>query len=446
MNVSLNYIVIGLPQSKPCQIKATLSAFKGEIAKMARGAFAGDIRDALGLDVDPSKIRLWTPLNDLHQSELRSFVVTPADIKAKATLIPDGDTLWKHLVQAWKNKELVHILVTISEDYHECPTPPSRGLRQDAMDTLTKATAKLGLTKVPVLETGTWKVNEGRHWDLVKAGERYSEDVAAKKEAPAPAVVLGAALLDFGCAHDKRTAPYTALSYADNLSPTGMRLHLDGQGASRAYRIWVSWLRHTTADPLLQSGSIDASGGAAGDPADIARRVSFPRPYGAAPRVVVALSGLSVGGAASGGWWDVQAYATDVGGAGFTLNVERSRGGAEPLAGTQVHWFAYPAGGVPGLRIASGTFTSLGKLNTNQPAPGAVNGEASGSVQFEREFDEAPQVFVAITQFRAARAHNLRVRAKAQNVTARGMDWKLEKWDDTKLESATASWIAFSRD
>jgi len=372
-----------------------------------RGSFAQAIEKEFGIAVAARRIRLWAPSRAIGIAE----VVPPEGVERileAATVIPYGRTL---AASAKLHEDDVHVLVTITPD--------------PVVQIAEPGPAELAVPEVPAVDTGCWVINPGRKADTVGEGERHATEVATPAcRGGLAGIVLGMSLLYF----DSSRGAFSARASADNIRQKSMRLHLDSRDASRLFHADVAWLRHGL-HPALQSGSVDAVNAGGAHLSEVWHRVKFEDQYAAPPRVLVVLSGLTVG---EGAHWDVCAFATDVCARAFTVRMGRTRGGA-PLGATQVHWFAFPEGGLPGLPMCAGTRSVGGDGGT-------------GRVLFEPGmFAEPPRVFVAVSQFRARRVAGayFSLRVEVRDVTADGMEWALPRWDATVLESATMVYLAF---
>ncbi|KAG8703282.1 hypothetical protein FRC09_004260 [Ceratobasidium sp. 395] len=63
-------------------------------------------------------------------------------------------------------------------------------------------------------------------------------------------------------------------------------------------------------------------------------------------------------------------------------------------------------------------------------------------VTFDKSFGSVPKVVVWFQEFEFDKAHNWRLQASAENITATGFTLKLSTWGDSKLYKAGVTWIA----
>jgi hypothetical protein len=63
-------------------------------------------------------------------------------------------------------------------------------------------------------------------------------------------------------------------------------------------------------------------------------------------------------------------------------------------------------------------------------------------VSFERSFSAPPVVQLGVVGVDSSREHNLRLRVKAENITAAGFTLVVETWWETALFGVDVSWLA----
>jgi len=64
------------------------------------------------------------------------------------------------------------------------------------------------------------------------------------------------------------------------------------------------------------------------------------------------------------------------------------------------------------------------------------------TVTFEHPFSSPPIVHLGVVGVDASRDHNLRLRTRAENITAAGFTLVLETWLESQLWSVDVSWLA----
>jgi len=166
---------------------------------------------------------------------------------------------------------------------------------------------------------------------------------------------------------------------------------------------------------------------------DVIERINFKLPFASPPKVFAVLSGFSLAG---DNHWDIRVFANSVDSRGFTINIIKTRE-SRGLGNGQVHWIAFPEGGIPGMKMCCGDLRSKDgtHITSTSPSYGHVDFDGMG-------FAKTPHIFLALSQFDAQSSKNLRIDLPSSNVTATGMDWRISTWGDTKIYSATASYLA----
>jgi H-type lectin domain len=85
-------------------------------------------------------------------------------------------------------------------------------------------------------------------------------------------------------------------------------------------------------------------------------------------------------------------------------------------------------------------------MNTETPGWPLAEGEAlrtfSQEVTFERLFAHPPIVQVGLSGVDASRDHNLRVRVRAEAITAAGFTLVVETWLASQVYEVNVSWLA----
>ncbi|KAJ2911719.1 hypothetical protein MD484_g8695, partial [Candolleomyces efflorescens] len=176
----------------------------------------------------------------------------------------------------------------------------------------------------------------------------------------------------------------------------------------------------------------------------VAVGLSMVDPFRDGPPIIFAcLSGIELVGK-----WAVRVYTTNIDHAGFTCGIVNSGeedGSSGNLRSAAVTWIAIPGSEVMKKRnVWMGSFaTDAGvSFDLDKFGPGGYKGH----VDFGLKFKRVPKIFVGLRQFCGINDRNFRLTASTLNVTTAGMDWKLEKWGDTKLLSAGANFLAVDAD
>ncbi|KAF4467213.1 metalloprotease [Fusarium albosuccineum] len=174
------------------------------------------------------------------------------------------------------------------------------------------------------------------------------------------------------------------------------------------------------------------------------KAIQFSPPYLVAPRLALGLKLLDIANSAN---MRVRAAAARVTEDQFALNIDS-------WADTQLYnasatWLEFSADETDYQgKLVSVPATTLDyrPLNTfPTPDKGGVRRDTEHFDFPDGKYTESPNVLVWLSALDLDRGHNWRVRAKATNVTASGFDLDIETWADTKLYSATASWVAYPK-
>lgn len=64
---------------------------------------------------------------------------------------------------------------------------------------------------------------------------------------------------------------------------------------------------------------------------------------------------------------------------------------------------------------------------------------------FEKPLERKPHVFLSINSLDSSQAHNLRYKILAEDVSKNGFTAAFKTWSDTRISSASISWVAFSQ-
>ncbi|KAG2003784.1 hypothetical protein CC2G_004362 [Coprinopsis cinerea AmutBmut pab1-1] len=425
-SVTLNYVFIDpgcLEASEtPMPITIPRTLFEGKL-RPCREVFATEISTEFGLEVAAGKVKFWKPMESLT-------VDVPADptwsgiiseFRETFAQIPFTRSLSRALQQTFTNSDLIHVAVTASSipksDTHRTDPPAS------ASTAAPDGPPAYSFVH-PMITRGEYETNEGerrRSWRSITYGERHMTDITITPRSTIPSILLGLNTIDIGAGPD---GSMDFSSHASSLASSSFRLHVDSWGKTSLYNARMHWLV-VNSSPSIQIGCVDT---ACDKPqktdGDFVQRVTFTRPFNAPPKVLVALSGFSLGEGTDVKNWEIRASATNVDSRGFTINIYK-----EGRGHGQIHWLAFPEGGVPNVTMCSGDF----RFNSSS---------SEGNIDFEFAFKKPPLLFVALNQFKADRSKNLRIEISTSSVTGLGMKWKIRSWSNTVLTSAAASFVA----
>ncbi|KAG8901688.1 hypothetical protein FRC01_009770, partial [Tulasnella sp. 417] len=164
---------------------------------------------------------------------------------------------------------------------------------------------------------------------------------------------------------------------------------------------------------------------------ETSRRINFQRPFTAPPKVVVFLKSFDTG---SGSSTRVSTYASKIDAEGFTIHILTWHD--TTLYTAIAGWVAYPK---DEEYIYSGTVNTAEVRSYSNPQLKTQN-----RAQFEgAKFLKNPTIFMAFNSIDISTKSNLRIEAYADNVSADGMTWHIDSWEDTIVWSCGASYIAF---
>jgi len=220
-------------------------------------------------------------------------------------------------------------------------------------------------------------------------------------------------------------------SHASNVKNDRFNINVNTWADTKLYEGGCTWLEIGENNTDFQFGTFNTLEDYSWDDPQThhTRLITFPRPYSAPPRMVVWLTVLEMRNTSD---WRVKTYETNVTKTGFTIHIE-SLGDSVLNFGTAT-WVAYPADR-PG--ISSGRCSTL---DTRPPDhPQLYN---CGYVNFGNIFAAPPRVLLAINSLEISSKNCLRLKTNASNISATGMIWHIDSWDDTILYSAGASYIA----
>lgn len=240
-----------------------------------------------------------------------------------------------------------------------------------------------------------------------------------------PGIPVGLMWLDAGNNNNIRVQ-----CYSSNIDETYFEINIDTWSGTQLYQASCAWMEIGPSHPDFQYGTYNTLEDHSWKDyrATNTRKVVFLHEYDVPPKVVVWLSALDML------WnrnWRVRAYATHITTTGFTLHIDTW--GDSVLYSAAASWVSHPPD-MPG--VVSGSFS------TSDPS-GVTQLSTTGFAAFDRGvFDFPPRTIMGINSLDIDRDRNLRIAVGATAVHANGMAWHLNSWGDTKLYSASASYIA----
>ncbi|KAH7264607.1 metalloprotease [Fusarium solani] len=170
------------------------------------------------------------------------------------------------------------------------------------------------------------------------------------------------------------------------------------------------------------------------------KEIQFSPPYLVTPRLALGLKLLDVGNSAN---IRVRAAAVRLAEDRFALNIDSWAD--TQLYNAAVTWLEFAADETD---YQVGEFSTLDYRPLNTFPTPDKDGIRRDTEHFDfpdGKYTEGPNVLVWLSALDFDNGHNWRVRAKATNVTPSGFDLDIETWEDTKLYSATASWVAYPK-
>lgn len=244
-----------------------------------------------------------------------------------------------------------------------------------------------------------------------------------------PGLVIGLTALDIGGDTIVRATAFASMIQRDRFE-----IHLDSWHDTKLYGAGCSWLQLEADDKDFQYGSYNTieDHPSSAEQMCNTRKIVFKRPYASPPQVVVWLTAFALG---SGSSWRITSFATDVTAVGFTIHIDTWAD--SKLYRAAASWIAYP----PDRQgVASGNFSTLDLHSWAQPQSFNSAYEAFGN----KIFQKPPRTFVALNSLDISHGQGMRLAVKVDNVSAAGMSWHLDSGSDTVLNSAGASYLAFS--
>jgi hypothetical protein len=247
-----------------------------------------------------------------------------------------------------------------------------------------------------------------------------------------PRVAVGLEMLDLEQDRNIRIK-----ASATNIRSDNFTLAIDSWADTIMYSAGCSWLELGAGTDDIQTGVFRTT--------DIRpwhevqerneQRVTFDRSFAdnRPPKVVVWLSALDMD---KGFNWRAKAYASDITARGFTVHVDSWE--ETKLYSAWVTWVAYPSNST---EICSGQFGTGDIRPWYQPRHHNTGQVAFGD---NVKFEKTPQVVAALSSLDYEHGINLRLWLKTSAVTTRGFAWTLESWEDSKMYSSSAMYIAFA--
>lgn len=216
---------------------------------------------------------------------------------------------------------------------------------------------------------------------------------------------------------------------------------LDGSSWCKRYTQTTASLVVPINDEGIQAGfwSMPIRTPTAGAQADffvLSQRINFKYGYDQPPSVVAFLSGFDI---ETGGVVNACVSVAKIDKTGFdvvltALNTVRT---------FDVSWFACSANapniicGTSDAPWASTKFTDLVASKPQEAFAGHVR-------LAPLTFSSPPKVFAALRGFAVTSGpENIRIQAKAADITKKGFNWRVDTWADTKFTAGAVSWIAW---
>ncbi len=251
----------------------------------------------------------------------------------------------------------------------------------------------------------------------------------------APNVAAGFKLLELSHEADIR-----ANLVGDRITASSFKITLETWPDSILYRASAQWIEHKAGARECHFGQFDtqdvavqsADGVAATAQQEYSRRIKFRLSFDEPPAVICWLNRIDMA-SGEGRNWRIDAHATDVTAASFVARLDAW--GDTLLNGAAMCWIAFPRSK---KRVASGRFSTMDVRPWNDPRP-----RNSKRIEFPPgTFERPPTVLVALNMLDMAGNADLRIRADAEDVDAKGFTCRLDTWEDSTLYAASASWIA----
>lgn len=234
-----------------------------------------------------------------------------------------------------------------------------------------------------------------------------------------PHIALVLTWLDLDHTHDLSVAAVIEDIAADNFT---VAITPSGKSTSRIYSAAYNWLEVSSTEEDMHVGEFIL-------PDDhkphTVESIKFPQSFtdGESPIVVCWFSTLSMG---KDNPWRVKTYTTDASPYKFRLHIEH--GADTDLRGAMVSWIAFP-------RLKQGV---TGGVFATDDVPGRVTFD-EGVV-----FEKAPQMVMGISALDYENGANLRMRLSSMDVDAKGWDWRMDSWGDSRFNTAAGAYVAIA--
>ncbi|KAF4452084.1 metalloprotease protein [Fusarium austroafricanum] len=269
---------------------------------------------------------------------------------------------------------------------------------------------------------------EVRPWD--KPQLQNSRRVAYSKNFDKPPkVAVGLNWLDIG-----NNANIRIDASADPIGPDSAVFQLNAWADTTLYSAGCVGLEVVQDDPDFQMGKFSTTDDHPWNrPQEkTSRRINFDRPFSSPPKVVIWLSQLDMDKNKN---WRVDATATNITPTGFTLNL--NTWADTILYAASANWVAYPSNKA---NVTSGRFSITDVRPWSKPQL-----QNTGRVSFPSgTFSNPPLILIGLNNLDIDYHQNLRIKLGADNISAGGMNWRIDSWFDTTLYSAGGSYIALA--
>lgn len=256
--------------------------------------------------------------------------------------------------------------------------------------------------------------------------QNYKVIYFPKKYVAPPRLPIGLTSVDMKGGTDLRIR-----AYADPVQAEKFTAHIDTWGDSTLYSAGFNYLIEKPGDLAFQSGEFEDSP-STNPRKETSHRINFDRPFVTPPKVIVFLKAWEMsGGEAS----RLRTFPSDIDAKGFTLHFETW--GPTALLSGVAGWIAYPE---DKEHIYSGA------ENTGEVRPWEYASKQTHSdvVFQDTEFPRPPIIFFALSHVDIDSSKDFRIKTYVDNVSTKGMTWHIDSWADTRLWSATVSYIAFT--
>ena len=274
--------------------------------------------------------------------------------------------------------------------------------------------------------TGSWSTREVRspHEPQLVATKNIT---FAKPFSAPPRLPLGFNTLDFG-----NRANIRITAKAENITEEGFTASLNAWGDSILYFAGASWLELAPGYFEYQNGEFSTQDDRPWNKPqkETSRRIYFSRPFINPPKVIVFLKQLDVD---KNKHCRVVTRVSDIDVSGFNIHI--NTWGDSILYSATAGWIAYPS---DRPYIFSCTVSTKDVRPSNKPQ--LLNSKSIGfdGVQFWR----TPSVFMAINCLDFDHRANLRIKARAKNVSPTGLTWHMKSWGDSIFYAGGVSILA----